>query len=577
MKILIITFLIFFFFGYSKGYGQLSTKEPPISFDLKKNLSDIEDDSIQIVTMPALDMKKIEAEDLEDEEYDMPPRFGFPHKVNYNLTNSGTWTELPNGDRLWRLNVICPNALSVNFCFDRFWIPKGGKLFVYSKDRRHYIGAFTSNNNKGDVNHIRGFATGLVYGNDVVLEYYQPKEVTVDAIISIEYVVHGYRYIKIGNKSLNDSGDCMVNVNCEEGQDWQNEKKAVALILVNGNRYCSGSLINTTDLSGKPYLLTANHCLRYSISPREIIIHDAETNPILDTYSFYWNYETPGCTNIYVEPTHYSTNSATVLANNSTSDFALLRLAEDPKDIIDYTPYYLGWDCSGQSDSSGVCIHHPAGDVKKISTIASQPISTDYFENDYDSEGDHWRVTWCSTQNGYGTTEGGSSGSPLLTSGHKVIGQLHGGYADCDENIGEPDWFGKFSVSWSNYNVNSIYRRLNYWLDSLNIGVLSMEGLQIVSSIQLMTTSQHYYGNIRITNGGQLHIQGNVQFMGNSCLVVENGAKLVIDSGTVSDVNLVMKSGSTLQIINGGTLKTNNGFDAPAGVVVDVIHGQILE
>ena len=54
-------------------FAQLSTNELPVSFDLK---TDGLASTVPTVVMPELDMAKIEAEDLEDEKYDMPPRFG---------------------------------------------------------------------------------------------------------------------------------------------------------------------------------------------------------------------------------------------------------------------------------------------------------------------------------------------------------------------------------------------------------------------------------------------------------------------------------------------------------------------
>lgn len=548
---------------HSNVFAQLSTNEQPISFNTNLKFTKETRSSASVVTMPQLNVKKLEAEDREDEEYDMPPRFGFPHKVNYNLSNSGIWKTLPNGDKLWQLNVICPKALSVNFCYDKFWIPEGGKFFVYSKDRKHSIGAFTSKNNKGGRNDVRGFATGLVYGNDVILEYYQPKDATTDAIISIEYIVHGYKYINLGEKSLGEAASCMVNVNCEEGRDWQNEKKAVAMILVNGHRYCTGSLINTTSLNQEPLFLTANHCIsNYG---------DADGNSNLDFYSFYWNYEAPGCENISVEPAILSTSGATILANDIYSDFALLRLIEDPQNLIGYIPFYLGWDCSGQSGETGVCIHHPKGDVKKISTVADQP------ESHYSYNADlKWAVRWRSTENGRGITQGGSSGSPLLNAKHRVIGQLYGSsYYNCNDYEGY-SWYGKFNYSWTGYNTNSDYRRLNCWLDSLNTGVQTMEGLLVISTDSTMTTNHDLYGNVRISESGRLTIQSNVSLQGNSCVIVESGGKLVIDGGTLSNVNLILKIGSSLRIINNGTLDTKNGFDAPKGATVDIQYGQIL-
>ena len=269
---------------FANARAQLSTNEKPVSFDRESELTVISKSLTPTVTTPKLDMAKLAKEDEEDELYDMPPRFGYSHIVNYDLNNSGTWYELPNGDKLWQLEVVCPSALSVNFCYDKFWIPEGGKFFVYSKDKKHTIGAFTSINNKGDKENVRGFATGLMYGDDVILEYYQPKEVTTNAIISIEKVVHGYRYIRTYDLGYGTSDTCMVNINCDAGKDWQYEKKAVAMIVVNGERWCTGSLINTTDLSQKPYLLTADHCL--GDSANHFIKYDAVNLPDLEHLLF---------------------------------------------------------------------------------------------------------------------------------------------------------------------------------------------------------------------------------------------------------------------------------------------------
>lgn len=565
-KINYITLLFSLCFSYNVC-AQLSTNEMPVSFKMKLDVKESKRSAVQVVTTPELDMVKIEAEDKEDEEYDMPPRFGYPHKVNYDLNNSGTWYTLPNGDKLWQLNVICPKALSVNFCYDKFWLPEGGKFFVYSKDRKHSIGAFTSRNNKGTRERLCGFATGLVYGEDVVLEYYQPKETEQDAIISIDMIVHGYRYINIG---FGYSGSCQVNVNCDEGQEWQKEKNAVALILVNGNRYCTGSLINTTDLSRMPYLLTADHCL--IDSNNESLKYDAVNSPNLYNYSFYWNYEAPDCTNVNVEPPFYSTQGATVIANNSYSDFALIQLSEDPKDLSNYTPYYLGWDWSGQSGLPGVCIHHPSGDIKKISTVAYQPVS-DYWYNPSDA-GSHWRVIWQATPHGHGTTEGGSSGSPLLNASHKVIGQLHGGDSSCDKLLW-PDWFGKFDLSWTGNGNDSIQRRLDCWLDPQGAWGQTLDGLLVIPSSMTINTNQQLSENICIPNNVQVTIQSNVEINEDFRMVVESGGHLIIDGGRLN-ADLILRPGATLRIINDGTIDTCKPFETQIGVIVDIVYGKII-
>ena len=49
-----------------------------------------------------------------------------------------------------------------------------------------------------------------------------------------------------------------------------------------------------------------------------------------------------------------------------------------------------------------------------------------------------------------------------------------------------------------------------------------------------------------------------------------------MDGGTLSNVDLVLKPGATLRIINGGILETRNSFEAPVGAIVDIQYGQIL-
>ncbi len=186
-----------------------------------------------IATRPSLEL--IAREDREDQEKGLPPRFGYPIDAGLNLNNSGKWVELPNGDKVWLLKIQSPGALSINLLFDSFWIPDGGKLFIYSEDKKQVHGAFTSKNNKGTKEDLAGFATALIFGENTILEYHIPKGVEENAVISIEKIVHGYRDIGMfdnsySTKSFGGSGNCQVNVNCPEGADWQDEKNAVALI-----------------------------------------------------------------------------------------------------------------------------------------------------------------------------------------------------------------------------------------------------------------------------------------------------------------------------------------------------------
>ena len=127
-KYVFITIILFL--SYYHIYGQISTKEEPVSF--KTNVSILAINEKTQKNLPLLDMDKIRKEDEEDKSKEIPPRFGYRHKVDYNLDNSGEWTIMSNGDRIWRLNISCPNALSINLLYDKFWLPEGAKFFIYS-------------------------------------------------------------------------------------------------------------------------------------------------------------------------------------------------------------------------------------------------------------------------------------------------------------------------------------------------------------------------------------------------------------------------------------------------------------
>ncbi|MFC2086424.1 trypsin-like peptidase domain-containing protein, partial [Bacteroidota bacterium] len=345
----------------------------------------------------------------------------------------------------WQLNIVSKGAYSINLIYNYFDIPEGAKLFVYNKPKDNYIGAFTSRNVKND----KTFATFLVKGESIIVEYYEPASVKGLGKIAISKVIHGYKdfYSKL-NKGYGSSGSCNNNANCPEGEGWQNEKRSVAMILLSSNtRWCSGSLINNVHMDGTPYFLTANHCLGGE-----------------NTWIIMFNYESIGCEN-QDGPTNQTIQNTTLLASNSSSDFALVQLSETPP--VDYNVYYSGWTRHDTATEQSVGIHHPSGDIKKISFDYDPTTSSDYDPSPYLSNS-HWEITaWDD-----GTTEGGSSGSPLYDQNHRIVGQLHGGWASCSSIT--PDFYGKFSMSWDHGTTSS--NRLKDWLDPDNTDVMTLNG-----------------------------------------------------------------------------------------------------
>ena len=61
--------------------------------------------------------------------------------VDINFFDYATYAILDNGDKIFRLKIISSNAYSLNFIFDKFFIPDKGELFLYNIDYSDKAGA----------------------------------------------------------------------------------------------------------------------------------------------------------------------------------------------------------------------------------------------------------------------------------------------------------------------------------------------------------------------------------------------------------------------------------------------------
>ena len=447
-------FLMCFF----SSHAQITTNEIP--FGLKNSSMLI---SLKKIVLPVRDIDVVLKEDMDAAQLDGPTPFAYPIKVSFTPENAGVWSQLDDGSKLWRLNVHAPGALATSTYYDQFWLPKGAKFSIYNDKTSQFIGAITSEFIEGSREKPLGFASALIYGENIIYEYYQPASVYESPVISISFINFAYQNVKNPynvvdlRSGFGTSCDIQVNINCFEGNDWQAEKHAVARIIIPmGDRsyLCSGALVNNTNNDYTPYLLTADHCL----CNNSVRYYDAEGNSNATGMIFYWEYEHTGCANSLTEPIHRTTQGAKIIANIDayTSDFALLKLTQDPRYVNGVTPYYLGWDKSGVSGTGGVGIHHPMGDVKKIATHNQTPQSIV----------NSWVLYWMKTPNGYSITEGGSSGSPLINNNRHLIGQLYGslGQGNCNNPANMDAIYRKFSVSWTGGGTSNNQRKLDYWL-----------------------------------------------------------------------------------------------------------------
>ncbi|MFT5844728.1 MAG: V8-like Glu-specific endopeptidase, partial [Saprospiraceae bacterium] len=397
--------------------AQISQGGSPLSWQTDK----IDLSELRFHTMPSFDEIIMRSEDdINNASKDVPFRFGKNFDVNLELSD-GEWTDLPNGDRLWNLGIESIGAFSLNFLFSTFNLPEGGKLFIYNEDKSYKIGAFTSENNTPE----KTLPTYPLPGERIIIEYYEPAAAAGLTELKIGRITHGYRDLDVIARGIGDSGTCNNNVICAEGDDWRDEINAVAMIVVGSNGICTGALVNNTANDGHPYFLTANHC----------------TGGGVTNWVFRFNWQSPACGNNNPPQNtiaFQTVSGSAMLAQGTSADYALLEINSGNPIPLAYNPYYAGWDASGVNPTSQVGIHHPSGDLKKIS-FDTNPAGTASYGG-----ATNWRIfNWED-----GTTEPGSSGSPLFDQNHNIIGQLYGGEATCNNNVN--DYYGKFDVTYPN-------------------------------------------------------------------------------------------------------------------------------
>ncbi len=426
----------------TSSLAQISQPSTPKSF-----LYDHLDKDVPVEVMKDFDVQSLKEEDLAlDTIKDIPPRFGHNLYVDINMEKNGKWEVLENGDKIWRLDISSPGAYTINLTFDNYHLPPGAELFVYNKERSSVLGAFTDFNNQND----GYFATTLIEGDFITLEYYEPSQASFSGELNLEMVTHAYRDPFQMAKGFGDSGWCNLNVACDEADGWEQQIRSVALMVVNGNGFCTGALINNSQHDETPLFLSANHC--YS-NPSSVV--------------FWFNWQSENCENPTSPPPYDAMSGAVQRARNSASDFWLMELNQDIP--LEYEPFYAGWNRSLDEtlDETIIGVHHPSTDIKKFSYAEGGVQSASYLGSP-GSGSTHWRIVW----SGGTTTEPGSSGSPIFDEQGRILGQLHGGYAACGNT--QPDWYGRLGVSWT--GGGSSANRLSDWLDPTSSDVQVLAG-----------------------------------------------------------------------------------------------------
>src|SRR5262249_18863387 len=241
--------------------------------------------------------------------------------------------------------------------------------------------------------------------------------------------------------------------------EWATEASGVAKIDymkpdcngVTKSFICTAFLLARTINDPGPLAMTANHC----------IDNEAAAN----TIPFRWFFDT--ATSPLVQ-----TLGARLLNNHVNNDCTLLALDQRPPNGTAFLPYDIGpWP----SDQSVTGIHHPDGAFKRISFGTYAGSGFGFYNICGSRTINHYTVTYTA-----GTTEGGSSGSPLFDSNRRVRGPLTGNDGDMC-----PPWnssYGQFAGAFSNFQAYLTTMTNPIWLDA------SYGGFEVGNSVQPFRT-----------------------------------------------------------------------------------------
>ena len=364
--------------------------------------------------------------------------------VRQRSASAGAWRNLPDGGKMWTLTVQSPGARAMRLHFSGVQLPGSVTVTVYNTaEPVEAYGPFSASD-FGD----GAFWSPSCFADSCTIECVLPPGASEDAFedafedglqFEIDKVVHTYE--DFGDIAwTKQAASCNLDVTCYP--EWYPVSRGVAafsFVYDVYQLYCTGTLVvDSKPDTSVPYFLTANHCLD-------------DTGEPAGSMEFFWLYQTSECngTPPDLSSVPRTAGGADLLAREAVSDFALVRLHNNPPEGIPY----IGWTTDHvEVGAAMAAVHHPAQSYKHVSfghitdsgspTAGGIPPSGRTYEFFLESLWD--RTARNPEWPDGGTTEAGSSGCPLfLRDSQLIVGQLWGGYASCSESD-EPDYFGRF-------------------------------------------------------------------------------------------------------------------------------------
>ncbi|MFT3812448.1 MAG: endoproteinase ArgC [Acidovorax sp.] len=362
------------------------------------------------------------------------------------------WTKAGNGTQVAAISVTSGGARGLRLGVLVRALPEGAVLRFYAQGGADVIEASADQVNAAIARNLQAGEDDLeahTYwspdfgGANTTLEVQIPASAAPGSVqIAIPRVSH---YLVSPSEAsagitkatgVGASGSCEVDVNCTAG--YQDQSRSVArmtFVKSGGTFLCTGTLLNDRASDGKPYFLSANHCISTQASASSL-----QTD---------WFYRSSACGSSSISTAYTRrTGGAQLLYATASTDTSFMLLNDAPPAGVVYAGSYFGTPVATGTQVADV--HQPEGDLQKLSLGIVQGYSictttAGCLGSDAGS-GTFLSVGWQQ-----GATELGSSGSGAYTtigSTRYVVGQLYGGLSKCS-NPAALDYFGRFDTAYN--------------------------------------------------------------------------------------------------------------------------------
>ena len=314
------------------------------------------------------------------------------------------WIADGDGGQSARIEIRSPNATALRVAMR---LPATGSglsvRFAGSGAGARVFGPFPASAIALDAERFGEFWSPVLEGDVATIEFHAGRGVTLDGLtLALSQVAHqvvGNAELRsLSSRTASEIGQaqsCNIDVACVTPTValYHVAKSVAQLMFVgdDGGQYlCTGTLLNDVPTTNTPYLFTAAHCMT-----------SAKAAHTLNTF---WFFDAVACNDNTVPRYAQLTGGAVLLGRSQDHDWALVRLNQSPPAGV----RFAAWNADPVPlNVVTTTLHHPMGDLKKWSRGY---VGQSVFISDSVVHGNFNEVPYTS-----GITEGGSSGSALLT------------------------------------------------------------------------------------------------------------------------------------------------------------------